>query len=372
MTAPRAREQADPPSPPYRLPPRRGGRPSSQTVSAAARPAGFARLAGARRGFHRPARALAAAALLALAGALALPATAEAQTATTLVSNVGHGTGHVLGASTEHSQQFTTGSNPSGYTLTAVDVVPNSAASATSTPFTARVCETDASGFPTSDCTALTVSVPYDAGTVSLSAPASTTLTQGKTYALVFGGTRDLENTLSDDEDMGSQPEWSIGNQYDWYSEGDGTWRTGNNGRSLLIAIKGTAVGGSTPSTDATLNGLAVNDGSTDLMLNPGFAPDEDTYTASVGNTVAEVTVTPTTTDDGATIAWLDASDMTLADADTLVTGQQVTMVDGANVITVRGDGRGRHHRTGLHGDGEPGGGGHYRANARKWEQRWH
>ena len=50
MTAPRAREQRRPPSPPDRLPPRRGGRPSSQTVSAAGRPAGLPRLAGARRG----------------------------------------------------------------------------------------------------------------------------------------------------------------------------------------------------------------------------------------------------------------------------------------------------------------------------------
>ena len=67
MTAPRLREQCRPPSPPDRRPPRRGGRSSSQTASAAVRPAGFARLAGA---------------LLVLLGALALPATAEAQTET--------------------------------------------------------------------------------------------------------------------------------------------------------------------------------------------------------------------------------------------------------------------------------------------------
>ena len=56
MTAPRLREQRRPPSPPDRLPPRRGGRPSSQTASA--RPTG-----------------------LALFGGLALPATVQAQTA---------------------------------------------------------------------------------------------------------------------------------------------------------------------------------------------------------------------------------------------------------------------------------------------------
>ena len=51
----------------------------------------------------------------------------------------------------------------------------------------------------------------------------------------------------------------------------------------------------STPSTDATLSGLAVNDGSTDLTLDPAFAPGTTSYTAAVGNSVDEVTVTPTT-----------------------------------------------------------------------------
>ena len=78
MTAPRAREQHHPASPPDRLPPCRGGRPSSKTESAAGQPADLARPRVARR--SRP--ALAAAALLALSGALALPATAQAQTCT--------------------------------------------------------------------------------------------------------------------------------------------------------------------------------------------------------------------------------------------------------------------------------------------------
>ena len=81
MTAPRPREQAAPPSPPDRLPPRRGGRSSPYTyaVSAAGRPAGFARVAGARRGLVHSVRTLAAAVLLAITGGLALPATAQAQ-----------------------------------------------------------------------------------------------------------------------------------------------------------------------------------------------------------------------------------------------------------------------------------------------------
>ena len=84
VNAPRPREQAGPPSPPDRLPPRRGGGPSASTyaVTAAGRPGGPARLAGARRGLVRSARMLAAAGLLALSGALALPA--QAQTLPTL------------------------------------------------------------------------------------------------------------------------------------------------------------------------------------------------------------------------------------------------------------------------------------------------
>ena len=88
MTAPR--EPHRPPSPPDRLPSPRGGHPSSQTASAAARPAGFARLAGARRGLLSSARALAAAALLALVGGLALPPLAQpAQAQTTCTLNTG-------------------------------------------------------------------------------------------------------------------------------------------------------------------------------------------------------------------------------------------------------------------------------------------
>ena len=49
--------------------------------------------AAARREFLRSARVLAAVALIALVAALALPATAQAQTVTTLVSNTGQPTG---------------------------------------------------------------------------------------------------------------------------------------------------------------------------------------------------------------------------------------------------------------------------------------
>ena len=180
MTAPRARERsADPPSPraPDRRPPRRGGG-SSPSINAASA-AGRRVPPVARHGLVRSARALAAAALLALTGALFLPPTAEAQTATTLVSNTGQGT-----VTENHrrafSQRFTTGSNEAGYTLTGVDVV-----SASSTGFTAHVCGVDSDLKPTSTCTNLTPPVPFAVGTMSFTAPTNAVLVKETTYAVV-------------------------------------------------------------------------------------------------------------------------------------------------------------------------------------------
>ena len=60
---------------------------------------------------------------------------------------------------------------------------------------------------------------------------------------------------------------------------------------------------------DATLSALTLSEG----RLSPAFASDTTTYMASVGYTVSRITVTPTTTDSGATPAFLDGSDATLA-----------------------------------------------------------
>ena len=118
MTAPRPREQRRPPAPPDRRPPRRGGgsSPSIYAESAAVLPAGPGRLRDARRGLVRSARALAAAALLALFGALALPTATQAQSVTTLVSNIGQGSTTTRDAGVHQAQRFTTGSHRTGYT----------------------------------------------------------------------------------------------------------------------------------------------------------------------------------------------------------------------------------------------------------------
>ena len=121
----------------------------------------------------------------------------------------------------------------------------------------------------------------------------------------------------------------SNSNTYSWFLAGQ-DWSSAPN---VTLRLRD----GSTPdATDATLRGLVVNDGSTDLMLTPTFASGTYAYDASVANTVAEVTVTPTLNDTTATIEYLDASDMTLADTDASVTGQQVAVAVGDTVIKVK------------------------------------
>ena len=86
-------------------------------------------------------------------------------------------------------------------------------------------------------------------------------------------------------------------------------------------------------STDATLSDLTVTGGGSDLVT---FVSGTFDYAASVANGVTEVTVTPMLSDTNATIVWLDGSDMTLADANASTAGQQVTLVEGDNVIKVK------------------------------------
>ena len=85
-------------------------------------------------------------------------------------------------------------------------------------------------------------------------------------------------------------------------------------------------------STDATLSGLAVSGGGTDLLT---FGSDTTTYTAMVANDVETLTFSATKSDDGASVAYLDSDGNTLDDADTAA-GHQVPLDVGANVITVR------------------------------------
>ena len=86
-------------------------------------------------------------------------------------------------------------------------------------------------------------------------------------------------------------------------------------------------------STDAALSALSLSSGT----LSPAFASADTSYTALVVYAVSRVTVSPTTNDSNASIAYLDGSDDALTDADTFSTDTfEVDLSEGDNVIKVQ------------------------------------
>ena len=302
MSAPRLRDQRRPPAPPDRLPSPRGG-------------------------LLRSARALAAAALL------ALPATAQAQTTTTFVSNTEEFS--VQAVFIHSAQSFTTGSNAGGYMLSEVDLRTQLAAHL-NTSRTYVTVKRDASGEPGDLVATLSNPESFDSfSIVSFTAPESTTLAENTVYWVVVNEEIDgVRSSLghyatqtSDQTSTMADPNWSIADTRLSRANDGAAWSSSDG--PLKIAIKGDAA-------TSTLSGLVVNDGTTDLTLTPTFASDTYAYAARVEGTVDSVTVTPTRGDSRATIEYLDGSDMTLTDADTTKDDFQLPVAVGDTVIKVK------------------------------------
>ena len=251
MTAPRAREQRRARSPPDRLPPRRGGRPSPYTyaVSAASRLAGFARLAGARH--SRSTRALAAAAWFAVFGVVALPATAQAGV---LVSNLGQSVSNSFSLTEDHlrAQAFSAPSGGEQYTLASIEIPFGNAASVSSSnigSLNVSVWSADFSGHPASSLYTLTNPSSIAASTTAtFTAPTGATLEAGNTYVVVLHhdydppGNNNGPNptgTTSNTED--SDFSWTIADTGLWRESTVTSWN--ETSYSILIRVNGSVVG---------------------------------------------------------------------------------------------------------------------------------
>ena len=209
----------------------------------------------ARRGLVRSVRALAAAALLALSGALALPATAQEQT--TFVSNLAKAQGNSSGSI--QAQSFSTGSHTAGYMLSKVQLLYRSAGTTADASAIRVKIRTDSSGEPGGLVANLSTPASFANGTiVSFTAPANTMLDAEETYWVVINEGYELaserlafDQTTSDDETTTTaDSNWSIGDGRLWTNTSSLGWGTSSN--SLKIAINGSAAGGGTPT--CTLN----------------------------------------------------------------------------------------------------------------------
>ena len=90
-------------------------------------------------------------------------------------------------------------------------------------------------------------------------------------------------------------------------------------------------------SDDATLSALAVSDAeSTAVALTPMFSSAVTSYAASVGHSMATVSILPMTSHADAELEYLDGNDMPLADADSGTADFRANLVVGANTVKVR------------------------------------
>ena len=304
--------------------PRRGYGPRS------AAPAGARDRDRARRP-ARPGRAAATALVVGLA--LLGAAAAEAQTPVTLVSNQGQTADDSASTSgNDHAQLFHTGAHAAGYTFTGMHV---SSEDAEGDDFDVEICEEDGSAdeFPSSTCTALTAPASFAAGLLFFD-HTGLALSANTNYVVVIKqrgtGSVELNSTPSGGEDSTGLSDWSIKDTFYWNNSGTWTVKSGAN-EALRIIVYGyeRAVA---DATDATLSALSVS-GAT---LSPAFAAATTTYQATVANAVSQVTITETKSESTATVEYLDGSDATLTDADTMTAGLQVNLSVGTNTVKVK------------------------------------
>ena len=263
-----------------------------------------------------------------------------------LVSNTGQdadgqqNTGSIGGFLTRNAQRFTTGSNTGGYTLEEVKISLTDVG-ANSVP----VITINAGNGVNPGTVLYNLTNPTNllSDTNTFTPPVDATLSADTNYFVVMENSNTDNNnagrygivlTSDNSEDNVGLSDWSIA---DIGRSGGNSWGNVSFGRAFKIRLSGT-VEPSEPipaSTDATLSGLSVNDGTSDLTLTPGFVSDTYVYAADVGNAVEEVTLSATVNDDGAEVSGVTLDGTAVADTDFTDGITVPSLVVGDNVIVV-------------------------------------
>ena len=257
--------------------------------------------------------------------------------ATGLVSNLGEGLSNVTSGYNVTGQSFTTGSNPGGYRLTAVALRVNSHNNFASDSDTHVTLWSIVNNGPDAMIAELT-SPPLGTGTRTYTAPAGVFLDPNRSYRvqLNYGLSQNSRARvrLTDSNRETSDYGWTIGNGLRYNASSHPTSWTALDA-SMSMRIEGEEL---PTSTDATLSGLALKNASDDsaVALNETFSSTLTTYTAAVANAVTSITVEPAPGNASAEVAYLNASDEVLTDADPNKTGFQADLTEGDNVIQVQ------------------------------------
>ena len=234
-------------------------------------------------------------ALLVILAAVALSGTAQAQTAITLVSNIGQTSDATLatGQGDSLAQTFTVASGGGNYTLTSIEapIVLTNLTALTAEDralFSASLWSVDADFIPDSSLQALTnPSSISDGDTAAFTDPAGTTLEAGKSYAVVFVYEKNatelsIKAVGSASEDGTSLTGWSIRNSSRYLDSGDTEWFSDSN--SIQIRVNGTAASGDTPA--CTLNEGDIWCGVMDVgtITNSGGATQSHGFQGTTGD----------------------------------------------------------------------------------------
>ena len=282
-------------------------------MSAAGRPAAFARLPQSLRAGSRFVAALRLVSL----SLLAVPMATQAQDIKTLVSNTGQTASHALGSI--NAQPFTTGSNALGYGLTSVGV----GLSGSGTDVLVRVTPADGTTPDESDPSKIiTLTTPstltYGHAINTFTAPAGATLAANTTYFVVItnvaiddGPEMNISVTEADADDANPAAGWTIGDYRRWKDAIAHSW-TNTIASFMWIQIKGTIKGTTTTEVPGAPKNLTAEAGDGEVTLSweaPGDGGGGITgyqHRHSAGSTVtATATWSATTTATEVTVSSL-------------------------------------------------------------------
>ena len=218
------------------------------------------------------------------------------------------------------------GTTPETYTVTVTRAEPDSTDATLSALVLSNGSPITLTPTFASDIMSYTASVPNGVDEITI------TPTVNESNATVqYQDSSDMDITDADDAKSGHQVPLDVGEN--------------------TIKVKVTAEDGTTTETytvtvtraepdrtDATLRSLALSNASDDspIALTPTFASSTLVYTALVPNSVAQITIAPTTNSSIASVAYLDGNDVAIEDADTMKDGHQVPLDFGDNTITVK------------------------------------